>query len=248
MAAFRGELNWALTRVLRLRYQQPMKRQQPSPCCQGELYLIGRVSAKVKLQYKYDRKEDSEFMQPISNTDGLIQYRFELMQSTQMMSPWSIPAVSSVSPYTSSYIMSLFTKWGIDLYAAPLEVKPSSIAIHYAHSTWKSMDSVWRKFSPRQNDSNQAIVHNSSGLPYEVSFQVRDYQPPHSGNQLVSVGIYCTGTVAMARRSVLFPTPNWCVLGRTKKAHRKLESLKVHVRCDRERERASVIKGFNCRW
>ena len=139
-----------------------------------------------------------------------------------MMSPWSIPAVSSVSPYTSSYIMSLFTKWGIDLYAAPLEVKPSSIAIHYADSTWKSMDSVWRKFSPRQNDSNQAIVHNPSGLLYKVSFQVRDYQPPHSGNSLVSVWIYCTGTVTMARRSVLFPTSNWCVLGRTEKTHREL--------------------------
>ena len=183
MAAFRGELNQALTRVLRLRYQQPMKWRQPSPCCQGELYFIRRVSAKVKLQYKYDRKEDSEFMWPISRTD-------KLMQSTQMMSPWGIPAMSSVSSYTASYVMSLFTKWSIDLYAASLEVKPPSIAIHYAYSTWESMDSVWRKFSPRQNDSNQAIVHNSSGLLYEVSFQVRDYQPPHSGNQLVSVGIY----------------------------------------------------------
>ena len=139
-----------------------------------------------------------------------------------MMSPWSIPAVSRVSPYTSPYIMILLTKWSIDLYAAPLEMKPSSIAIHYAHSTWKSMDSVWRKFSPRQNDSNQAIVHNPSGLLYKVSFQVRDYQPPHSGNSLVSVCIYCTGTVTMARRSVLFPTSNWSVVVCTEETHREL--------------------------
>ena len=138
-----------------------------------------------------------------------------------MMSPWGIPAMSSVSSYTASYVMSLFTKWSIDLYATSLEVKPPSIAVHYAYSTWESMDSVWRKFSPRQNDSNQAIVHNSSGLPYEVFLQVRDYEPPHSGDSPVLVGVYCTVTVAMARRSVLFPTPNWCVLVCTKKAHRE---------------------------
>ena len=139
-----------------------------------------------------------------------------------MMSPLSIPAVSSVSPYTSSYVMSLFTKWGVDLYAAPLEVNPLSIAIHYADSTWKSIDSVWRKFSPRQNDSNQAIVHDPSGLLYKVSFQVRDYQPPHSWNSLVSVWIYCTGTVTMAQRSVLFPTSNWSVVVCTEETHREL--------------------------
>ena len=97
------------------------------------------------------------------------------MQSTLMMNPWGIPAMSSVSSYTASYVMRVRTKWRIDLDATSLEVKPPSIAVHYAYSTWESMDSVWRKFSPRQNDSNQAIVHNSSGLPYEVSFQVRDY-------------------------------------------------------------------------
>ena len=147
--------------------------------------------------------------------------------------------MSSVSPYTASYVMSLFTKWGVDLYAAPLEVKPSSIAIHYADSTWKSMDSVWRKFSPRQNDSNQAIVHDPSGLLYEVSSQVRDYQPPHSGNSLVSVCIYCTGKVTMARRSVLFPTSNWCVLVCTEETHLEL-NVSLSMR-ERERKRASVI-------
>ena len=106
-----------------------------------------------------------------------------------MMSPWGIPAMSSVSSYTASYVMRVLTEWSIDLYAASLEVKPPSIAVHYAYSTWESMDSVWRKFSPRQNDSNQAIVHNSSGLPCEMILQVRDYEPPHSADLPVLVGV-----------------------------------------------------------
>ena len=106
-----------------------------------------------------------------------------------MMSPWGIPAMSSVSSYTASYVMSVLTKWSIDLYATSLEVTPPSIAAHYAYSTWESMDSVWRKFSPRQNDSNQAIVHDSSGLPCEMILQVRDYEPPHSADLPVLVGV-----------------------------------------------------------
>ena len=42
------------------------------PLLLGLSYLVGRASAKVKLQYKYDRKEDLEFMWPISKTDELI--------------------------------------------------------------------------------------------------------------------------------------------------------------------------------
>ena len=60
MAAFRGELNWAL-RVLQLGYQRPMKRHL-APVVWVELCLIRRISAKVKLKYKYDRKEDPEFI------------------------------------------------------------------------------------------------------------------------------------------------------------------------------------------
>ena len=111
------------------------------------------------------------------------------MQSTLMMNPWGIPAMSSVSSYTASYVMRVRTKWRIDLDATSLEVKPPSIAVHYAYSTWESMDSVWRKFSPRQNDSNQAIVHDSSGLPCEMILQVRDYEPPHSADLPVLVGV-----------------------------------------------------------
>ena len=120
-------------------------------------------------------------------------------------------------------------------------MKPSSIAIHYAHSTWESMDSVWRKFGPGQNDSNQAIVDDPGGLICKVSSQMRDYQPPHSGNSLVSVSvcIYGTGTITMARRSVLFPTSNWCVLVCTEETHLELNvSLSM-----RERESQRYI-GF----
>jgi len=45
MAAFRGELNWALTRVRQLRYQWPIKRHVAPAVC-GELCLIRRLSAK----------------------------------------------------------------------------------------------------------------------------------------------------------------------------------------------------------
>ena len=99
------------------------------------------------------------------------------------------------------------------------------------------MGSVWRKFGLRQNDSNQAIVDDPGGLICKVSSQMRDYQPPHSGNSLVSVSvcIYGTGTITMARRSVLFPTSNWCVLGRTEKTHRERNgSFKMR---ERESER-----------
>ena len=61
MAAFRGELNRAFIRVLQLGYQRPMKRHL-APVVWGELCLIIRLSAKVKLKYKYDRKEDPEFI------------------------------------------------------------------------------------------------------------------------------------------------------------------------------------------
>ena len=87
------------------------------------------------------------------------------------------------------------------------------------------MGSVWRKFGLRQNDSNQAIVDDPGGLICKVSSQMRDYQPPHSGNSLVSVSvcIYGTGTITMARRAVLFPTSNWRVLGCTKETHTENE-------------------------
>ena len=48
-AAFRGELNWALTRVLQPGYQRPMKRHL-APAVWGELGLIGRLSAKGKVE------------------------------------------------------------------------------------------------------------------------------------------------------------------------------------------------------
>ena len=105
------------------------------------------------------------------------------------MNPWGIPAMSSVTSCTASYVIRVRTKWRIELDATSLEVKPPSIAVHYAYSTWESMDSVWKKFSPRQNDSNQAIVHDSSGLPYEMFLQVRDYEPPHSADLPVLVGV-----------------------------------------------------------
>ena len=49
MAAFRGELNWALTRVRQLRYQRLMKRHL-APAVWGELCLIRRLSAKGKAE------------------------------------------------------------------------------------------------------------------------------------------------------------------------------------------------------
>ena len=49
MAAFRGELNWALTRVLPLSYQWPIKRHL-AHAVWGELCLIGRLSATGKAE------------------------------------------------------------------------------------------------------------------------------------------------------------------------------------------------------
>ena len=95
------------------------------PMWLGVLYLIGRASAKVKLKYKYDRKEDSEFMWPISRTDELMQSMLNL-QPSQMMSQWSIPAVSRASPYASSYICRLGSEGQVDKLTASLYVKPST--------------------------------------------------------------------------------------------------------------------------
>ena len=49
MAAFRGELNRALTRVLQLSYQRPMKRHL-AHAVWGERCLIRRLSAKGKAE------------------------------------------------------------------------------------------------------------------------------------------------------------------------------------------------------
>ena len=50
MAAFRGELNWALTRVRQLRYQRLMKRHSAPAVWGGELCLIRRLHAKGKAE------------------------------------------------------------------------------------------------------------------------------------------------------------------------------------------------------
>ena len=81
------------------------------------------------------------------------QYSFELMQSTQMMSPGSHPAVPGASPNASSHIPGLCPKRSIDLDTASLEVESSSVTIDDAYATWHSMDSVGRKCTPLQNDS-----------------------------------------------------------------------------------------------
>ena len=47
MAAFRGELNWALTRVPQPGDQRPMKRHL-APAVWGDRGVIGRLSAKGK--------------------------------------------------------------------------------------------------------------------------------------------------------------------------------------------------------
>ena len=49
MTAFRGELNWALTRVLQLSYQRPIKRHSAHTVKgKGERCLIRRLSEKGK--------------------------------------------------------------------------------------------------------------------------------------------------------------------------------------------------------
>ena len=69
---------------------------------------------------------------------------------------------------------------------------------------------------------------------------MRDYQPPYKGNSLVSVSvcIYGTGTIKMARRSVLFPTSNLRVLGCTKETH---SELNVSLLCEREPALSRVL-------
>mgnify|MGYP006873566107 CR=1 FL=1 len=81
------------------------------------------------------------------------QYSLELMQPTQMMSPGSHPAVPGASPNASSHIPGLCTKRSIDLDTASLEVESSSVTIDDAYATWHAMDSVGRKCTPLQNDS-----------------------------------------------------------------------------------------------
>ena len=74
------------------------------------------------------------------------------MQSTQMMSPGSHPAVPGASPNASSHIPGLCPKRSIDLDTASLEVESSSVTIDDTYATWNSMDSVGRKGGPTQND------------------------------------------------------------------------------------------------
>ena len=81
------------------------------------------------------------------------QYSFELMQSTQMMSPGSHSAVPGASPNASSNILGLCLKWSIDLDATSLDVESSTVTIDDAYTTWHSMDSVWWKCTPLQDDS-----------------------------------------------------------------------------------------------
>ena len=85
-------------------------------------------------------------------SNKVIQYSFELMQSTQMMSPGSHPAVPGASPNAPSHILGLSLKRSIDLDTASLEVESSSVTIDDAYATWNSMDSVGRKCGPIQND------------------------------------------------------------------------------------------------
>ena len=56
------------------------------------------------------------------------------MQSTQMMSPGSHPAVPGASPNASSHILGLCPKWSIDLDAASLDVESSTVTIDDAYS------------------------------------------------------------------------------------------------------------------
>ena len=82
------------------------------------------------------------------------QYSFELMQSTQMMmSTGSHSAVPGASPNASSNIFGLCLKWSIDLDATSLDVESSTVTIDDAYTTWHSMDSVWWKCTPLQDDS-----------------------------------------------------------------------------------------------
>ena len=87
---------------------------------------------------------------PINNTNKVnqIQFRVNAVCVDDESMEWSAPAVSSTSSYTASHVMMLFPKRSIDLDTASLEMKPPSVAIHYAHSTWKSMNSAGRKFGP----------------------------------------------------------------------------------------------------
>ena len=81
---------------------------------------------------------------------------FELMQSASTMSPCNViirPEVSSTSSDASSHVMGLFPKRSIDLDTASLNVESSSVTIDDAYATWHSMDSVGRKCTPLQNDS-----------------------------------------------------------------------------------------------
>ena len=77
------------------------------------------------------------------------------MQPASTMSPCSViirPEVSSTSSDASSHIMELFLERSTDLDTASLEVESSSVAIDDTYATWNSMDSVWRKGGPTQND------------------------------------------------------------------------------------------------
>ena len=87
---------------------------------------------------------------PINNTNKVnqIQFRVNAVCVDDESMEWSAPAVSSASSYTASHVVRLLPKWGIYLETTSLEMKPSSVAIHYPDSTWKSMDGLWRKFGP----------------------------------------------------------------------------------------------------
>ena len=82
------------------------------------------------------------------NTNKVIQFRVNAVCIDDGSMEWSAPAVSSTSSYTASHVMMLFPKRSIDLDAESLEMEPPSVAIHYAHLTWNSMDSIARKFGP----------------------------------------------------------------------------------------------------
>ena len=89
MAAFRGELNRALTRVLQLSYQRPMKWHLAHTVWK-ERCLIKRLSEKkIKLEYRY-AKEDPKVVLVRLFEQGNAVCSFELMQLASTMSPCKV--------------------------------------------------------------------------------------------------------------------------------------------------------------